>query len=169
LLRIRRLGVRLHPGTQVRSNVALAALLVGTSLIFTEELRLGHVRRSLRSSSGVMGAARASGRGGMVRVRCFRVRAEKVGRLRDWMAELSRRRDEVLETFANESVRHEVGYLLETTDGPVLVYVIEAEDLEQAAKAVEENPLPIDLEHRKVMQEVLAEPIRLDPILDLRA
>jgi len=105
----------------------------------------------------------------MVRVRCFRVRPEKVGRLRDWMDELSRRRDEVLETFANETVRHEVGYLFETTDGPVLVYVVEAEDLKQAARAVEENPLPIDLEHRKVMQEVLEEPIRLDPILDLRA
>jgi Family of unknown function (DUF6176) len=56
----------------------------------------------------------------MVRVRCFRVRPEKVGRLRDWMDELSRRRDEVLETFANETVRHEVGYLFETTDGPML-------------------------------------------------
>jgi hypothetical protein len=47
--------------------------------------------------------------------------------------------------------------------------VVEAEDLQQAARAVEENPLPIDLEHRNVMREVLEEPIRLDPILDLRA
>jgi Family of unknown function (DUF6176) len=105
----------------------------------------------------------------MVRVRCFRVRPEKVGRLREWMDELSRRRDEVLETFAKETVRHEVGYLFETTDGPILLYVVEAEDLQQAARAVEENPLPIDLEHRNVMREVLGEPIPLDPILDLRA
>lgn len=77
--------------------------------------------------------------------------------------------DEVLETFANEIVRHEVAYLLETSDGPVLVYAIEAEDLDHAARAVEENPLPIDFEHRRVMQEVLEEPIELDPILDLKA
>ena len=82
------------------------------------------------------------------------------------MAELAERRQEVLETFANETVRHEVGYLMETSDGLVLVYAIEAEDLDRASQAVVERPFPIDLQHRKVMSEVLAEEIDLEPILD---
>jgi hypothetical protein len=104
----------------------------------------------------------------MMRMRFFRVRPEKIEKLRAWAAELSRREAEVLETFANETVRHEIAYLLPTSDGPVLVYAIEAEDLHQAAMAVQEHPLPIDLEHRKVMHDVLQEAIELDPIIDLK-
>ena len=82
------------------------------------------------------------------------------------MAELAERREEVLETFANETVRHEVAYLMDTSNGLVLVYAIEAEDLDRASLAVVERPLAIDLEHRKVMTEILGEEIELEPILD---
>lgn len=39
------------------------------------------------------------------------------------------RRDEALETLANESVHHVAAWLLETAEGPILAYAIEAEDL----------------------------------------
>ena len=39
-----------------------------------------------------------------VRVRFLRVRPEKLERLRWWMEEVARRRDEALETLANESL-----------------------------------------------------------------
>jgi hypothetical protein len=103
----------------------------------------------------------------VVRVRLFRVRPEKVDRLRSWMNELSQRADEVRETFRQETVRHELAYLIEGREDPILVYVIEAEDLDRAALAVEERPLPIDLEHRRVMAEVLADPVAAEPLFDM--
>jgi Family of unknown function (DUF6176) len=95
----------------------------------------------------------------MVRVRFFKVRPERLGRLRAWMAELAQRDEEIQETFRQETVRHELAYLIEGPDGPLLAYLIEAEDLELAARAVQDNPLPIDLEHRRVMGEVLGDPV----------
>jgi hypothetical protein len=105
----------------------------------------------------------------LLRVRFFKVKPDKVERLRAWMDELSRRRDEVLETFAQETVRHEAAWLLETAEGPILVYAIEAEDLEQARRAVEEHPQPIDLEHLAVMEDVLGAPYPAEQLLDERA
>jgi uncharacterized ferredoxin-like protein len=102
----------------------------------------------------------------VLRVRFFRVRPEQLERLRSWMAELSERRDEVLQTFQSETVRHEAAYLLEGNRGPVLVYIVEAEDLERAARAVEESPFPIDLEHRAVLREVLLEELPVETLFD---
>jgi hypothetical protein len=94
--------------------------------------------------------------GDVLRVTFRRVRPDQVDRLRAWMAELMRRQDEVLATFANEGVRHEQAFLLQTTDGPVLVYAAEADDFLRAAQAYAQSTLPIDLEHRQVLGEVLA-------------
>ncbi len=103
----------------------------------------------------------------MVRVRFFKVQPERLARLRAWMAELAQRHEEVQQTFRQETVRHELAYLIQGSDGPILVYIIEAEDLEQAARAVRENPLPIDLEHRQVMTEVLGDPVSAESLLDM--
>jgi hypothetical protein len=83
------------------------------------------------------------------------VKPDKVDRLRWWLGELNRRQDEVRETFARETIRHEMGYLVEGREGPLLVYAMEAEDFEQAGRAFRESRLPIDLEHRQIMEEVL--------------
>jgi hypothetical protein len=88
-----------------------------------------------------------------------KVKPDQLDRLRSWMHELTRRRDEVLETFEQETVRHEVAYLLEGSDGPTLVYAIEAEDAEYAARAFRASTLPIDLEHKRVMAAVLDGPV----------
>ena len=90
----------------------------------------------------------------MLRTHFLRVRPDKVDRLKWWLTELNRRRDEVRETFVQETVRHEIAYLLDGADGPILVYVVEAEDFDQARRAYQGSTLPIDAEHRQVMKEV---------------
>jgi hypothetical protein len=86
----------------------------------------------------------------MLRVSFRRVRPGKEARLRSWLAELSERADEVRATFADETVRHEQAFVLETVDGPVLVYVMEAEDLERGRAAFAQSSHPIDQEHKRL-------------------
>jgi hypothetical protein len=64
----------------------------------------------------------------MLQVNIRRVRPDQVGRLREWLAELGRRQEEVRETFRNEGVRHEQAFVLAGADGPLLVYAIEVDD-----------------------------------------
>ncbi|MGD8404964.1 MAG: DUF6176 family protein [Anaerolineales bacterium] len=102
----------------------------------------------------------------MLKVTIRKVNPGQAGKLRDWLAELMRRKDEVRETFKQETVRHEQGYLLNTADGLALIYVIEAEDLEQASEVFKNSTLPIDLEHRQVMEQVLGESIPVELLYD---
>jgi hypothetical protein len=98
----------------------------------------------------------------------MRVHDHEVERLRDWFAELMQRQDEVRETFRNEGVRHEKAYLLRTAEGVVLIYAAEMEDAEAAHRAHLASRLPIDLEHREVMQAAQAEPADADVVYDVR-
>jgi hypothetical protein len=98
-----------------------------------------------------------------------RVKPEEVERLREWMAQVGARRPEVLATFEQEGMRHEQVYLLDVPDGPILVYAMEAADHERAAKAFLESTLPIDVEHRAVMKQVLGGPVRYELLFDCEA
>lgn len=93
----------------------------------------------------------------MIDLSFHRVRPEKVDRLRAWLSGLPARRDEVLETFRREGVRHERASLLMTNEGPVLVYAIERSDgdHEAARAAFMASELPIDREHLAVLRECL--------------
>jgi hypothetical protein len=84
------------------------------------------------------------------------------------MAELGRRQDEVRATFRNEGVRHEQAYLIESVNGPVLVYAIEVEDPEAALLAYAASTLPLDAEHRKVMAAVLGPPAEAELLYEVR-
>jgi hypothetical protein len=88
-------------------------------------------------------------------VRITRVREDQVERLRAWLAELIKRQDEVRETFRNEGVRHEQAFLLESAQGPVLIYAHEVDDPEAAKRAYADSTLPLDRKHREVMRAVL--------------
>src|SRR5215210_6082897 len=105
----------------------------------------------------------------MLHVTFRRVRPERVGRMRQWFGELMRRQDEVRETFRNEEVRHEQAWLIETSDGPLLVYAVEVEDPERALRAFETSELAIDGEHRRVMDEVTQGTAEVEKLYDLRA
>jgi hypothetical protein len=79
----------------------------------------------------------------MLHVTFRRVHADQLARLRAWMAELGQRQDEVRQTFRNEGVRHEQAYLIQSVEGPVLVYAIEVEDEATALQAYASSSLPL--------------------------
>lgn len=94
----------------------------------------------------------------MIEVVFRKVRSDRLDRLRAWLKELNERKDEVRQTFEQETVRHERGYILEGKDGPILAYVMEAEDHDRARQAYRASNLPIDEEHKKVMADCLGDP-----------
>lgn len=104
----------------------------------------------------------------MLRVSMRRIRPGKEDRLRAWLAELNSRADEVRETFRDETVRAEQAYIVAGDAGPVLVYVMEAEDFEQGSNAFATSRHAIDAEHKEVMGECLAESLDLLPVYDVR-
>ncbi len=88
--------------------------------------------------------------------------------LRSWMQELMRRREEVVQTFEYEGTREEAAYLLQTPDGPILVYVMDVADPERAGIAYRYSALPIDQQHKQVMHQVLGEEVQPELLYDVR-
>jgi len=103
----------------------------------------------------------------MIETAIFRVRPEKLERLIAWLAELQDRSDEVRETFVQEGVTHEQAYVINTTDGSLLVYIMESPDHRRASEAFRNSTLPIDIEHKAVMAEVLSGPAEVTPHYDV--
>ena len=87
--------------------------------------------------------------------------------MRAWLAELNDRADEVRETFRDETVRAEQAFILEGPNGPMLIYAIEAADLERGATAFANSTHAIDAEHRAVMQECVGPSIKIRPVYDV--
>ena len=104
----------------------------------------------------------------MLRVAIKPIRPEKEARLRAWLSELNSRADEVRQTFREETVRAEQAFIVDGAAGPLLVYAMEAEDFERGSKAFAQSRHSIDLEHREVMRECLAESSTVVPIYDVR-
>jgi hypothetical protein len=71
------------------------------------------------------------------------------------MNELKLRASEVRDTFTQEGVTHEQAHLVETSDGFLLIYVMESDDHEKARLAFKNSTLPLDAEHKKIMGIVL--------------
>ncbi len=78
-----------------------------------------------------------------------RVREDKVSGLRRWIAELTDRRDEVLESLRAEGMHHEKAYLVEHNDGPLLIYVTDADDIDAAGEAYLASDLAVDRDHAR--------------------
>ena len=102
----------------------------------------------------------------MLQVTFARVKPEKLERLENWLRELMSRQNEVRETFDQETMRHEQAFIIPGQDGPLLIYVMEAEDFERGRAAFRSSQLPIDIEHRQVMNEVIAEKLQVKPLYD---
>ena len=103
----------------------------------------------------------------MLRVAIKSIRPEKEDRLRAWLVELNARAEEVRQTFREETVRAEQAFIVAGATGPLLIYVMEAEDFEQGAKAFADSHSNIDREHREVMRDCLAESPPVLPIYDV--
>ena len=104
----------------------------------------------------------------MIQVVTYRIAEGQEPVLRWWMAELMRRRDEVLQTFEYEGTREEAAYLLRTAEGPVLIYVMDVADPERAGIAYRYSALPIDQQHKQVMHQVLGEELEPELLYDVR-
>lgn len=103
----------------------------------------------------------------MLEIAFLSVRPDRIPTLEGWMDEISRRRDESLETFRREGTRHEVVHLLHPAPA-VLVYAMELEDSQRAHRAFADSRLPIDVEHKRVMREISAGPAETTKLFDLR-
>lgn len=98
------------------------------------------------------------------------VHPEEVTPLRAWLAEVGGpRRHEAIDTLQDEGVRHEVALLLDGRDGPVLVYVLEVEDVDRARLAAAHSSHPIDAEHKEILRTALGDNVPTERLLDLRA
>jgi Family of unknown function (DUF6176) len=104
----------------------------------------------------------------MIHLNFTPVHPDKVEELRAWFAEIEARADEARETLEREGVRHEQAYLLETGDGPVLVYAVECEDYEAAGEAFRASTAPIDVQHREIMPQLIGKALEVTPVLDIR-
>jgi Family of unknown function (DUF6176) len=91
----------------------------------------------------------------MLTISFSKVHEAQLEQLRAWGRELTSRADEVKETYRQEGVSHEASYLIETKTGWILVFAAEVEDRERARAVYRASTLPIDIEHRQVMQVAL--------------
>ncbi|MBP2420155.1 DUF6176 family protein [Microbacterium imperiale] len=104
----------------------------------------------------------------MIHLVTRRIRLEERDRLIAWLAQVDGpRRAEALASLAAEGVEHERALLLDTSDGPVIVYAMQTDDLDAARRVTDSSPRPIDAEHRDVMRAVDAGPADAVTVLDL--
>lgn len=101
-------------------------------------------------------------------VRCRRVRlkAGSLPRVREWAAEVTRRRDEVVETLRDETVRIESAFLDSSEAGDFLVYYLRADDLERCDEAARTSTHPIDKYHQDAMKAVTESGRELELLID---
>ena len=103
----------------------------------------------------------------MLQINMFRIKPEQESRLREWLLELNNRADEVLETFKDETVRAEQAFILPTSDGPILVYAMEADDCKRAADRYMRSKHPLDLDAIETMRDCLGQSLKLSPLYDV--
>jgi len=106
----------------------------------------------------------------VLRVAIRNILPDKVDSLPDWMHEVDGpRRREATATLVDEGCRCERAYLINGAHGPVLVYVMEVEDVAQSEVAASRSSHPIDADHKAVLTETLGEHVRAELLLDLVA
>jgi hypothetical protein len=104
----------------------------------------------------------------MLQTWIHRVRPGKEPRLREWLSYLNSRPEDIRKSFAASGVRAEQAFIVpDSAEGALLVYVSEAADQQQSARAFEESTLELDLEHRRVMDECLEPTMDVPPVYDV--
>jgi hypothetical protein len=99
-----------------------------------------------------------------------RLRPEHRDRVTEWLREVDGpRRAEALESLAAEGVEHETAMIIDTTDGPIIVYAMQTDDLEGSHAVADASPRAIDAEHRAVMRAAAGGQLASEVVLDLHA
>lgn len=100
----------------------------------------------------------------MIRTWIHRIRPGYEGRLRDWLAHLNGRAEELRESFHATGTRAEQAYILSGVTGSLLVYISEAADHTWAERAFAESTAELDVEHRRVMEECVEATLEETPV-----
>lgn len=96
------------------------------------------------------------------------VHADRVDTLRSWFNEIqTTRREEAIATLIDETVDQETAILVEVGDQHLLVYAMDVEDPAQARRSADSGKHPIDADHRRVLERVLAGTPTHETILDI--
>ncbi|MFV4912728.1 DUF6176 family protein [Microbacterium lacticum] len=105
----------------------------------------------------------------MIHLVARRIRPDQRDRVAAWLREVDGpRRAEALESLEAEGVTHEKAMLIDTGDGPVIVYAMETDDLAHSISVTDQSPRSIDAEHRAVMRAADDGPAIAEVVLDLR-
>ena len=101
-------------------------------------------------------------------VACVRLRLKpgKLERVRAWAAELGKRREEVMVTLRDETVRVESAFLESSAAGDFLVYYMRTDDEGRSREAARTSTHAIDAYHRDFMNAVVAERLPLELLVD---
>lgn len=104
----------------------------------------------------------------MIHLIVRRLKPEMRESVEQWMAEVGGPlRSDALETLRAEGVTHETAVILETTDGPVIVYAMETDDIDRARAVGAASTHPIDQRHHEVMRAADGGPVPHHLVLDL--
>lgn len=105
----------------------------------------------------------------MIHLVARRIRPDQRDRVAAWLREVDGpRRAEALESLAAECVTHETAMLIDTSDGPVIVYAMETDDLAHSQSVTDHSPRPIDAEHRAIMRAADDGAPSAEVVVDLR-
>jgi Family of unknown function (DUF6176) len=105
----------------------------------------------------------------MIEVSVRRVKPGQEETVRSWLRQVGgSRRGEAAATLMEEGVTHETVVLFETSDGPMVIYAIEADDLDEAYDVASTSRHRIDADHKRIMESALGEPVPIELLLDLR-
>lgn len=101
--------------------------------------------------------------------RAFRIRLkpDSLPRVREWAAEIARRRGEALATLRGETVLLECFFLEQTPEGDFLIGVMTAESFERSAAAAATSVHDIDAYHQTFKRDTWDSGQRLELLVDL--
>lgn len=106
----------------------------------------------------------------MIHLVARRLRPDHRDRVIEWLREVDGpRRAEALESLAAEGVEHETAMIIDTADGPIIVYAMQTDDLDGSRAVADASPRPIDAEHRAVMRAAAGGRLASEVVLDLHA
>ncbi len=102
----------------------------------------------------------------MLNTTIARVDEADVPRLREWLASLAERREELRESYRTQGTRAEQFFLIRTRRNPILVLISELDDVEEGTKTFLTSELPIDLEFKTLYQGISPEEADVELLYD---
>lgn len=104
----------------------------------------------------------------MIHFSVRRLKPELRESVAQWLAEVNGpRRGEALETLRAEGVSHETAVIIDTSDGPVIVYMMQTDDIDHARRVGAASTHAIDQRHHEVMRAADDGPAPHHLVLDL--